>query len=153
MDIILAVPLFVTGSFLLLGWYKTSRMSRPDKSRRWKFILGTLLINYTVLYFIYMIADIIFSPAIDFLNIPGIILPMLLVLFIMGLILSREYELYAGVFFLLWYFLILFGQLRYGELLNRGPYFLIGIVLLLHGILYLFYHFRIKPKNNKMNLT
>ena len=146
MDIVLAVPLFITGAFLVLGWYKTSRIPQATRSMRWKFVLSVLLINYAVLYFIYMIADIIFSPAIDFLNIPGIILPLLLVLFIMGLILSREYELYAGVFFLLWYFLVLFGQLRYGELLNRGPYILIGIIILLHGILFLYYHFRIKTR-------
>jgi hypothetical protein len=146
MDIILAVPLFITGAFLILGWYKTSRTPQANKSQRWKFILSVLLINYLVLYFIYMIADIIFSPAIDFLNIPGIILPLVLGLFIMGFILSWKYEPYAGVFFLLWYILIFFSQIRYGELRNRGPYILIGIVILLHGILYLCYHFRIKIK-------
>ena len=153
MDIILALPLLITGAFLFLGWYKTSKICQATKSQRWKFILSVLLINYLVLYFIYMIADIIFSPAIDFLSMPGIILPLVLVLFFMGFILSWNYESYAGVFFLLWYLLVLFGQLRYGELRNRGPYILIGFVILLHGILYLCYHFRVKPKDYKMNLT
>lgn len=146
MDIVFAVPLFILGAFLLLGWYKTSMISQPTKSQRWKFILSVLLINYLVLYFIYMISDIIFWAAIDFLSVPGILLPVLLGLFITGFILSWEYELYAGIFFLLWYFLVLFSQLRYGEILYRGPYMMLGITVFIHGIFYLYYHFRIKPK-------
>ena len=146
MDIILSLPLLFIGAFLLLKWYKTSMISQPTKSQRWKFMLRVLLVNYLVLYFIYMISDIIFWAAIDFLSVPGILLPVLLGLFITGFILSWEYELYAGIFFLLWYFFVLFSQLRYEEILYRGPYILLGITILIHGILYLCYHFRIKPK-------
>jgi hypothetical protein len=103
-----------------------------------------LLVNYVVLYFIYMISDIIFWAAIDFLSIPGIILPSLLGIFITGLILSWKHEFYAGVFFLLWYFLVIFGQLRYEEILHRGPYMFLGVPILLHGVFYLYYHFRFK---------
>ena len=71
MDIVSAVPLLYIGAFLLLGWYKTSVKPQPSKSHRWKFMLSVLLINYLVLYFIYMISDIIFWAAIDFLGIPG----------------------------------------------------------------------------------
>ncbi len=146
MDIILAVPLFIIGTFLLRGWYKTYGAAQTTKPQRWKFILSVLLINYLVLYFIYMIADIIFSPAIDFLSIPGIILPLLLGLFITGSILTWKHEFYAGVFFIIWYFLVLFGQFRYAEILNRGPYIILGISIFLHGIFYIYYFFRIKAK-------
>lgn len=146
MDIILTLPLIVIGAFLLLEWYKSSSISQTTKPQRWKFMLSVLLINYVVLYFIYMISDIIFWAAIDFLSIPGIILPLLLGLFITGFILSWKHELYAGIFFLLWYILVLFGQLRYGEILHRGPYMMLGIVIFIHGILYIYYYFRIKQQ-------
>jgi len=144
MNIVLSVPLLIIGALLLLGWYKSFRESKSTKPQRWKFMLTLLLFNYVVLYFIYMISDIIFWEAMDFLRIPGIILPLLLGIFITGFILSWTHEFYAGVFFLLWYFLILFGQLRYAEILHRGPYILLGITILLHGILCLYYHFRVK---------
>jgi len=146
MDIILALPLLIVGVFLILWWYKTSRTYNSTKAQRWKFILSVLLINYVILYFIYLISDVIFWAAIDFLSIPGIILPSLLGIFITGSVLSWKYEFYAGVFFLLWYFLVLFSQLRYAEILHRGPYMLLGITIFLHGILYLYYHFKIKPE-------
>lgn len=150
MDVILAVPLFITGAFLLSGWYKTSMISQPTKSLRWKFMLSILLINYLVLYFIYMISDIIFWAALDFLSVPGIFLPVLLGLFVTGFILSWKYELYAGIFFILWYFLVVFSQLQYSEILHRGPYMLIGITIFIHGILYLYYSVRIKPTEKQI---
>lgn len=143
-DIVFAVPLFVTGAFLLPAWHKTSMISPPSQSRRWKFMLTVFLINYLVLYFIYMISDILFLAAIDFLSIPGIFLPVLLGLFVTGFFLSWKDELYAGIFFMLWYILLLFSQLRYMEILHRGPYMILGITIFIHGILYLYYHFRIK---------
>jgi len=146
MDVILAVPLFIIGAFLLQSWYKTYGAAKTTKPQRWKFILSVLLINYLVLYFIYIIAEIIFSPAIDFLGIPGIILPLLLGFFITGSILTVSHEFYAGIFFIIWYILVLFGQFRYVEILNRGPYIIIGIVIFIHGIFYIYYYFRIKPK-------
>ncbi|OFY73043.1 MAG: hypothetical protein A2V46_11825 [Bacteroidetes bacterium RBG_19FT_COMBO_42_7] len=145
MEIVWAMPLLLIGAFLLTGWYKTTGISQIKKSQKWKFTLSVLLVNYLVLYLIYMISDIIFWTAIDLLSIPGILLPLLLGIFIMGFMLSWKYEMYAGLFFLLWYFLILFAQIRYSEILHRGPYILLGITILIHGILYLYYYTRIKP--------
>ena len=144
MDIIISLPLLFIGAFLLLKWYKTSMISQPTKSQRWKFMLRVLLVNYLVLYCIYMISDVIFWAAIDFLSIPGIFLPVLLNLFVTGFILSWKYELYAGIFFIIWYFLVVFSQLRYEEILHRGPYLLLGITVFIHGILYLYYSVKIK---------
>lgn len=144
MDIILAVPLFIIGAFLILGWYKSAGTTQPDKRQRYKFILNTLLINYAVMYMIYVVAEMIYTPAIDLLTVPGIVLPALMGIFISGVVLSWNHEAYAGLFFILWYFLVFFGQLKYAELLHRGPYIFIGIVIFIQGILYLYYHFRVK---------
>lgn len=146
MDIILALPLLVIGAFLLLGWYRTTGTLLPSKQQRKKFILRVFLINYGILYVIYIVADIIYSDAINFLSIPGIILPILLGLFIMGFILSWNYELPAGFFFIVWYCLLLFSSFKYIEILHRGPYALIGITILIHGILYITFHLRKKAK-------
>ncbi len=146
MDIIPAVPLFIIGALLILGWYKASGTTPPIRPQRHKFILNTLLVNYFVMYLIYVAGEMFFSPSIDLLTLPGIFLPLLMGLFITGFILSWNHEAYAGIFFILWYLLVLFGQLRYGELLHRGPYIFIGIVIFIQGILYLYYHFRVKPK-------
>jgi hypothetical protein len=147
MDTVLALPLLVIGAFLLLGWYKTSGSPNSSKRQRRKFILSVFLINYGVLYILYMLADIIYSPSIDFLTMPGIILPLLLGIFVMGFILSWNYELYAGIFFLVWYCLVLYSSLKYFEILNRGPHILFGITILIHGILYITYHFRLKSRS------
>ena len=149
MDIVLALPLLFSGTFLLLNWYRASRKTQIPKLQRWKFTLGTLMINYMILYLIYMISDIIFWPAIDLLHIPGVILPLLLALFITGFILSWRDELYAGILFILWYLLVLYGQFRYSEILHRGPYMLIGIAILIQGILYIYYHYRLKINISK----
>ncbi len=146
MDTVFALPLLVAGAFLLLGWYKSAGTTPVLKPQRWKFILRVLIINYAVLYLIYMISDIIYRDSMDFLSIPGIILPVLLGLFIMGFILSWKHELYACIFFLLWYFLVLYGSFKYVEIMHRGPHMQFGVVIFLHGIFYLYYYFRIKPK-------
>jgi hypothetical protein len=146
MDTVLAMPFLVPATFLLLGWYKNSRTIPVTKHQRWKFILNVLLINYAVLYIIYILSDIIYQQAIDFLSIPGIILPLLLGIFAMGFILSWKHELYAGLFFLLWYTLVLYGSFQYAEIMSRGPHMQFGIVIFIHGILYIYYYFRIKPK-------
>lgn len=146
MDIIWALPLLYAGSFLVLGWYKTSCPGKATKPQRWRFILGILLINYLILYFIYAVSDQIFWEAIDLMAIPGILLPVLLGIFITGFILSWNQPLYAGIIFVLWYLLVLFGQIRYSEIFHRGPYLMLGIPLLIHGILYMYYYFRVRFK-------
>lgn len=135
-EIILDVPLLVIGAFMLLSWYKTSSLSKPTKPQRRKFILRVFLINYCILYIVYMISDIIYSDAINFLNLPGIILPVLLGLFAMGFILSWKNEKYAAFFFFAWYLLLVISSFTYSEIVNRGPYVVIGITILVQGILY-----------------
>ena len=149
MDLIFAVPLIFIGAVLLLGWFIGSRTPRPLPREQWKFTLRVLLFNYVILYGLYMIQDIILSDPIDFFSWPGIQFPIVLGLFIAGGILSWKYELYAGILFIIWYGVILYGTLAYFEISNRGPHVLFGFVILLQGIFYLTYHFRIKPKHEQ----
>jgi hypothetical protein len=146
MDTVFSLFFLVPGAFLLLGGYKNTRSIPFTKHQRWKFILNILLINYAVLYIIYIASDLIYHESIDFMSIPGIILPFLLGIFIMGFILSWKHELYAGIFFLLWYSLVLFGSFRYVEIMARGPHMHFGIVIFIHGILYIYYYFRFRSR-------
>ncbi len=145
---ITAIPVLYAGAFLLSSWFKTSRSYKPSKPERSKFIMRVLVINYAILYLIYVIQDIIYSDSIDLLSMPGIMLPLLMGIFITGLILSWNNGLYAGIFFLLWFGLIIFCSFMYGEILHRGPYALFGLVILVHGILYITSHFKSKPGIN-----
>ncbi|HOW25013.1 MAG TPA: hypothetical protein PK711_05020 [Bacteroidales bacterium] len=148
MDLILAVPLLFLGAVSLLGWYKNRQSPPPAKQQQWKFILRVLLINYILLYGLYMAQDFMYSDPIDFLTIPGVLFPVLLGLFLAGTILSWKWELYAGIFFLIWYGVVIWGTFGFFEFYNRGPHFLFGVVILLQGIFYLNYHFRIRPKRS-----
>ncbi len=145
MDIITGLPLLITGAFLVLSWYRTFRVPYPTRSQQGKFILRLLLVSYLTYYLLFMVSEMIFWPAIDLLTMPGVRLPLLLVIFLTGFILSWQNEAAAGVCFILWYIITLAGQIVYPELLHRGAYQFIGIVIFVHGILYLAYHFRIKP--------
>jgi hypothetical protein len=146
LDTIYTLPLMIAGAFLLLGWFRRSGPKPTTKSQEWKFVLNAFLINYALCYLIYMISDLLFSASIDLLSVPGIILPALLSVFVMGFILAWNHEFYAGFFFILWYALVLFGSFRYYEIMNRGPHMHFGIVILIHGVLYLVYYFRIREK-------
>lgn len=148
MDLVLAVPLLFLGAVSLLGWYKNSRISPPTLQQQWKFVLHVLLLNYFLLYGLYMAQDIMYSDPIDFFTMPGILFPVLLGLFLAGTILSWKWELYAGVFFLLWYGVVIWGTLGFFEFSNRGPHILFGVVILLQGAFYLNYHFRLKSKKS-----
>ncbi len=144
LSIVTALPLLYVGALLLLNWYKGRGLSRPSKSENRRFFLRVLGINYGILYLICVVQDVVYGDAIDLLSLPGIILPFLMGVYIMGLILSWNRELYPGIFFLLWYFVLLYGSFKYHEILNRGPYILFGIVVLVNGILFLTYDFKIK---------
>jgi hypothetical protein len=146
MDIITGLPLLIAGAFLVLSWYRTFRVPNPTRSQRWKFILGLLLVNYLAYYLLFVVSEMIFRPAIDLLTLPGVLLPLLLAIFLTGFIISWQNEAAAGICFILWYLITLAGQIVYPELLHRGAYQFIGIVIFMHGILYLVYHFRIKPR-------
>jgi hypothetical protein len=146
MDLVLAVPLIFLGAVSLLGWYKHSRTPLPSSQQQWKFTLRALLLNYVILYGLYMTPYILNGDHIDFLGWPGIQFPIVLGLFIAGCVLSWKYELYAGILFIIWYGVVLYGTLAYFEIQNSGPHVLFGLVILLQGAFYLNYHFRIKPR-------
>jgi hypothetical protein len=69
-----------------------------------------------------------------------------LILFLAGVALSYRKEFLAGIIFLVWYLIIAFGSVLYLDIYNTGRWFVFGLTILLHGILYIVYHFHFKIK-------
>jgi len=141
---IMAVPILVIGALLLLRWYKTTEVPVPSEQQQWKFILRALLINYAVLYAIMVISELTNGKPIDYFSLPFVLFPMLLLIFIVGFVLSWKREFQAGIIFLLWYAIMLFGSISYFEFRDSGPWILFGVPVLLQGLFYVKNHFSFK---------
>ena len=100
---VMAVPVLVLGTLLILRWYKSSVSPQPSVQQQWKFILRVLLINYLVLYII-----------VRFLRLQTVSILITLAylifysqccfwIFCTGFILSWKREFLAGLLFIFWY--------------------------------------------------
>jgi len=142
MIIVLALPVLFIGSLFLLEWYKTAKTPKPREQQEWKFTLRILLINYAVLYAIVVFSDLSIGASVDYLNLPFILYPLLLILFLGGFALSWKKEFYAGFIFLIWYAILFLGFVTYADFLRSGPWIIAGIVILFQGIIYIKHHFK-----------
>ena len=142
MIIVLALPVLLIGSLFLLEWYKTAKTPKPREQQEWKFTLRILLINYAVLYAIVVFSDLSIGASVDYLNLPFILYPLLLILFLGGFVLSWKKEFYAGFIFLIWYAILFLGFVTYADFLRSGPWIIAGIVILFQGIIYIKHHFK-----------
>jgi hypothetical protein len=143
---IMAVPVMVIGALFLLQWYKTTKATVSLKQHQWKFILRVLLINYAVLYGIVVLSEFSAGKFVDYFSLPYILFPLLLLIFLGGFILSWKREYLAGIIFLFWCAVYLFGSITYTEILNAGSWFLFSIPILLQGIFYIRNHYQFRPK-------
>lgn len=143
---IMAVPVLVIGALLVLRWYKINSILVPTVQKQWKFILRVLIINYAVLYTIVVISELSSGKPPDYLSIPFILFPLMLLIFYTGFALAWNSEFYAGIIFLLWCAVMLFGAINYPEFRNSGPWILFGLPILLQGLFYIKNHFQYKLK-------
>jgi hypothetical protein len=146
---IMAVPVLVIGALLLFRWYKTTEVPVPSEQQLWKFILRVLLINYAVLYAIMVISELTVGKSLDYFSLPFILFPMLLMIFIVGFILSWKREFQAGIIFLLWYAIMLFGSVAYFEFRDSGPWILFGVPIILQGLFYIKNHISFKTSSKQ----
>ena len=142
----MATPMLVIGALYLLEWYKASEATVPKEQKQWKFILRILLINYAVLYGIAVISELLVGKSVDYFSLPYIVLPLLLLIFSVGFLLSWEKEFLAGFIFLFWCAFYLFGAISYTEILQAGPWTIFIFPMLLQGIFYIRNHYQYKPK-------
>ncbi len=134
---IMSVPGLVIGALLLLNWYKASVTPSPPPKLQWRFILRVLLISYAVLYAIVVISEVALGHPHDYFSLPFVLFPLMLLLFLSGFAVSWRWELAAGILFLLWSALLLFGYVTYAEIRDSGPWAFFGIPVLIQGILYI----------------
>jgi len=144
---ILSVPVLVIGVFLNRKAYLKSEKSKAGSQKDWKYTLHLFLHNYVFLYLLVVAGDLTRGKHYDYLSMPFILFPVLLILFFAGVALSYRKEFIAGIIFILWYIIVVIGSLLYFEFYNTGPWFAAGITVLLHGILYLVYHFKFKASS------
>ena len=141
---IMAVPVLVIGALFLLQWYKTSGTPQPSIQQQWKFILRILLINYAVLYAIVVITELTAGKQLDYFSIPFILFPLLLLFFLMGFALSWKKEFQAGLIFLFWFAVLLYGTIAYSVFRDSGPWIVFGIPILIQGLFYIKNHLSFK---------
>jgi hypothetical protein len=143
----MAVPALVIGALLLLQWYSTTDAKVPSEREQWKFILRILLINYIVLYGILVFTELTNDNPSDYFSLPFILFPLLLLLFLLGFVLSWKREFQAGLIFLLWYAIMLYGTIAYSEFRESGPWILFGFPIFLQGLFYIKNHFSYKDSS------
>jgi hypothetical protein len=142
--ILLGFPVLIFGVLLNLSAYnKSAGGKRPDKEQ-WKFAFRLLLVNYTVLYFVIILSDLLTKNLPDLMSWPFIIFPVLLIIYITGSILSWINAMVSGILFIIWYLTIVTLTILSPDFSSNGPYALMGFPLLLQGMLY------IKQKINRL---
>jgi len=137
-------PVLVIGALLLLGWFKTSRATRPSAHEGWKFILRVLMICYAVLYSILVIAEIAGrtgANVVEYFSYPFILFPLLLLVFVVGFLFSFKRELLAGLILLIWSAIWIFGFFAFKGFPQSGPWLIFGIPILLQALFYTITHF------------
>lgn len=139
MVMVLSVPVLVIGVFMNRKAYLKSIETR-SKQLDWKYTLQLFLFNYVLLYILVVASDITGNKHIDYMSLPYILFPILLVLFMAGFAFSFRNKKIAGFIMMLWYAIVVLGTSVYSDFSNTGPWFVFGIPVLLHGILYLVYH-------------
>ena len=80
----------------------------------------------------------------NYTTIPGSILIIEFVLFIIGYILSWKHELKAAILFILWYMILVYLTIQYPEFSRTGPSVLIGFVIIIQSLFYISNHFKFK---------
>lgn len=145
MILILGFPVLVIGVLLNLKAYKASGEQKPTKQMQWKYALRLFLINYSLLYVITVVTALTSNNSHDYFSLPFVLFPILFIVFIAGFILSWKRDLLAGIIFIIWYGIIIFGSVTYFDFFNEGPWVLIGLPILLQGLFYIINHFRFKP--------
>ena len=142
----MASLIMILGAFFLLEWYKTSKATLPSEQQQWKFILRILLVNYTILYFIVVLSELLVGKPANYFSFPFIIYPLLLLIFLVGFLLTWKRELLAGYIFLLWCAILIYANVAHSEISHLGPWALYGLPILLQGIFYIKNHYKFRVK-------
>jgi hypothetical protein len=126
------------------------------------------LINYALIYLLIVVGHTLPLLGIryisnvyelvtwDYSSPLGIILLIALAIFILGFIHSWKKEKVAGILFIIWYAIILVMTILFREFSHSGPWFMVGLTVLVQGILYITENRntnKLKKQNSYFNRT
>jgi hypothetical protein len=144
--IISGIPLIVLGVMFILKGIERNRVTPMKSDEKWKTALRLLTSIYTILYMLVVVDDISGNLDIDFSSTPGIILIILLLIYCVGFIFAWRQELIAGILFIIWYAGVVYIFTTNYTIGNNGPWAFAAFVVLIQGILYIFYSLQYKTK-------
>lgn len=135
--IISGLPIIAIGTLFVLAGVEKSKGNILSVKEKWKTMLSTITITFTILYSMVIIEDVSNNLQFSYSRAPGIFLILLAAVYIVGFILSWKHELYAGIAFILWYigvFVLFKSDL---VISNYGPWNFAGFVVFLNGYLFI----------------
>jgi hypothetical protein len=136
MVFLLAFPVLIIGVLQNLSACNRSGGKKRTDEMQWRFVFRLLLINYTVLYFVLVLSDLLAKNLPDMMSWPFILFPVLLVIYISGLFLSWTNAYIAGILFVFWYLIIVAATIISPDFSRNVPYSILGFPILLQGLLY-----------------
>lgn len=157
MILVLIFPMLFPAIILIKNW--NIKNQQPDWStnvKMWSKTLHIFLINYAIIYLLVIISDLLprifhwdLKSNVDELAVwsytspTGFLLILGVILFVIALINSKKSFLFTGTLLILWYALIAIATFGVADplFLNSGPWFVFGLVFLIHGILYIKLHY------------
>ena len=142
--IIAGIPLIVLGVFFIVKGMEEKQGVKLTYDKKWKTLLKLLTITYTLLYLIVVINDMT-SIKFDYSNNARLISLALVPFYLVGFVFSFKRHLLASLVFVLWYLGVKYVS-NTGLFQNSGPWDTASITILIQGLLYFFYWFKIKSK-------
>jgi len=160
MVLVLIFPVIIPAIFMIRNWYSENNAAyKAQWWTRWRLTLRIFMVNYAVIYLLVVFSNVVpkllgwnlVSPVDDlavwsYTSFLGISLIFLLALFFFGFVVSWKSELIAGIVFIVWYISILMLAMNFPEFANSGPSGIFGITILVQGILYIFFYFKLRQK-------
>jgi hypothetical protein len=155
MVLVLIFPMLFPAMLLVKnGLVKTNERYLPEQ-KQMKLALRILLLNYTPIYLLIVFANVVpnllgwdLRTQVDDLVVWEISSQLALglfvtfILFVTAFIISWKSEVIAGIFFVVWYFLVVVLTIKFPEFSNSGPWVAFGITILAQGILYIGFYFK-----------
>lgn len=159
MVLVLILPILYLATLSIQYWFEFNDNYYKSVVHQWKLSLRILLFNYLMIYSLIVYSNIIpvymgieLPTLVDelaiknYTSIPGSILILEFVLFIIGYILSWKDELKAAMLFILWYLILVYLTFQYPEFSKTGPSVIFGLVIIIQSIFYISNHFKFKKK-------
>ena len=157
MVLVMVFPMLFPAVLLIRNWHLKNKENLPTEWHKWNFVLRLLLFNYSAIYILVILSDLVprlpgfqLPTKVDDLNMwnftsaPGIFLLILFALYVFGFLISFRSHMAAGILFVIWFAFLYFINTSYIEFAQSGPWVAFGVTIFVQGVYYLILHFRKK---------